>query len=80
MNYGRPQRIYNDEVVGMFENKRNGALLALSQTFRNVKQFIRADMITNQSACWASLSMKVKVLSSLLRITIDILCMKENLQ
>ena len=35
----------NNEVVGMFENKRNGALLALSQTFRNVKQFIRADMM-----------------------------------
>ena len=29
-----------DEVVGMFGNKRNGALLALTQTFRNVRQFI----------------------------------------
>ena len=40
-----------DEVVGMFGNKRNGALLALSQTFRNVKQFIRADMITYPQGC-----------------------------
>ena len=37
---GAEEQTHHDEVVGMFQNKRNGALLALTQTFRNVKQFI----------------------------------------
>ena len=59
----------NDEVVGMFENKRNGALLALSQTFRNVKQFIRADM-----ACifWLCVFEIVQKTSCILPFLLDI--------
>ena len=43
VNYGRPQRIYNDEVVGMFGNKRNGALLALTQTFQKCEAIYYTD-------------------------------------
>ena len=31
---GAEERTHHDEVVGMFQNKRNGALLALTQTIR----------------------------------------------